>query len=112
VELGEPQRAGMGKVQQPFAVRIPFDQVTVGRGPRGPRVNLELRIAVEDGKGARSDLSTLPLHLDLAPDMLARGFAYYDAAVQIRRRRHVLVFTLTDQATGLTLVARHEVDPR
>jgi len=28
------------------------------------------------------------------------------------RQRHVLVFTLTDQATGLTLVARHEVDPR
>jgi len=112
VELGEPQRAGRGKVQQPFAVRIPFDQVTVGRGPRGPRVNLELRVAVEDGKGGRSDLTTLPLHLDLAPGMVERGFAYYDAAVKIRRQRHVLVFTLTDQATGLTLVARHEVDPR
>jgi VWFA-related protein len=112
VELGEAKRAGAGKVQQPFAVRIPFDEVTVGRGPKGPRLRLELRVAVEDGKGGRSDLTTLPLKLDLPPGMLERGFAWYDAAVKLRRRKHVLVFTLTDQATGTTLVARHEVDPR
>jgi hypothetical protein len=69
-------------------------------------------VAVEDGKGGRSDLTTLPLKLDLPPGMLERGFAWYDAAVKLRRRKHVLVFTLTDQATGTTLVARHEVDPR
>ena len=113
VDLGPPRRAGLGKVELPFTVHLPLSQLDVVRGPDGtPRLALELRLTVEDGKGGRSDLATIPLRLTLDTETMARGEALFEAAIELRKRKHVLVFTLTDRVSERTLVARLDFDPR
>lgn len=113
VDLGPPRRAGLGKIELPFTVHLPLGELEVTRGPGGqPFLALELRLTVEDGKGGRSDLATIPLALALDAETMARGEALYDAAIELRKRKHVIVFTLTDRSSGRILVSRQEFDPR
>lgn len=110
VRLGQAERAGR-RWQLPFEVTIPLNAVTVQMGEEGLSTELELRVAVEDGKGDRADLATIPMVLPLDPRLVLQGEVVYAAAVRLRNRHHVLVFTLTDKATGVTLVGREEFAP-
>lgn len=110
VQLGEAQRDGR-RWQVPFEVTVPLNSVTVQMGEDGMRTELELRVAVEDGQGERADIAEIPLDLPLDPRMIMQGDVAYAAAVRLRDRRHVLVFTLTDKATGVTIVGRQEFNP-
>lgn len=111
IELGEVQRKGRRAVL-PFSVFIPLDQVTLKPlRDGGSLAELELRVAVEDDRGDRTDLSAETLKLPLPAAMVQQGLVIYDSAVKLRRREHVLVFVLTDPATGISLLHRVEVDP-
>jgi len=111
VEVTEPVRRGR-RMDVPFAVFIPLDEVTVApRRGGGGRLRLELRVAVEDERGDRSDVSVQELDLPLEPAMLELPAVAYEAAVKLRRQEHVLVFVLSDPASGRSWLARHVVAP-
>lgn len=111
VEVTEPVRSGR-RMDVPFAVFIPLDEVTVApRRGGGGRLRLELRVAVEDERGDRSDVSVQQLDLPLEPAMLELPAVAYEAAVKLRRQEHVLVFVLSDPASGRSWLARHVVAP-
>ena len=110
VEVGEPARHGR-RMDLPFTVWIPLGEVTVEPRRGGGRVRLDLRVAVEDERGDRSDVSVQKLDLPLAPAMLELDKVAYDAAVKLRRQHHVLVFVLSDPASGRSWLARQEVEP-
>ena len=111
VEVGEAQRHGR-RMNLPFTVWIPLGEITVQpRRGGGGRARLELRVAVEDERGDRSDVSVQKLDLPLEPAMLALDKVAYDAAVTLRRQHHLLVFVLSDPASGQTWLARQEVEP-
>lgn len=111
IQLGEAERQGR-RVVLPFSVYIPLDQVRLKpqRGG-GALAELELRVAVEDDRGDRTDISAERLKLPLSQGMVDQGTVIYDSAVKLRRREHILVFVLTDPALGTTLVHRLEWDP-
>lgn len=112
VELGEPERRGMFRMELPFEVTIPLDAVTVlPAGGGAGRTRLRLAIAVEDKRGDRAEVGTVPLDLELTPRTIEKGEAVYDAAVRLRRLKHAVVFTLIDAATGRALSERVEVKP-
>jgi hypothetical protein len=51
------------------------------------------------------------LDLPLEPAMLELAAVAYEAAVKLRRQEHVLVFVLSDPASGRSWLARHVVAP-
>jgi VWFA-related protein len=111
VEVTEPVRRGRN-MDVPFAVFIPLDEVTVTpRRGGGGRVRLDLRVAVEDERGDRADVSVQKLDLPLEPAMLELDAVAWEAAVKLRRKEHVLVFVLSDPASGRSWLARREVAP-
>jgi VWFA-related protein len=111
VEVTEPVRRGRS-MEVPFAVFIPLDEVTVTpRRGGGGRARLELRVAVEDERGDRADVSVQKLDLPLEPAMLQLEAVAWEAAVKLRRKEHVLVFVLSDPASGRSWLARREVAP-
>jgi hypothetical protein len=74
-------------------------------------VRLDLRVAVEDERGDRADVSVQKLDLPLEPAMLELDAVAWEAAVKLRRKEHVLVFVLSDPASGRSWLARREVAP-
>lgn len=111
VEIGPTSRAGR-RMQVPFAVLIPVPEldVTPTRGGGG-LARLELRVAVEDSRGDRAEISAQDLELPLSAAMLEMEAVAYEAAVRLRRKPHTLVFVLNEPATGRSWLARHEVRP-
>ena len=111
VEVADPVRRGR-RMDVPFTVWVPLDEVTVApRRGGGGRVRLELRVAVEDARGDRSDISVQKLDLPLEPAMLDLHAVAYDAAIELRHKEHVLVFVLSEPASGRSWFARQEVAP-
>ncbi len=111
VEIGPTGRAGR-RMEVPFAVLIPVPELTLSPLPDGGgRARLELRVAVEDSRGDRAEISSQQLDLPLSPAMLEMEAVAYEAAVRLRRKPHVLVFVLSEPATGRSWLARHEVRP-
>jgi len=111
VELGEPRRAGRGKVDLPFAVTIPMDRIVVQRTPKGAFARLELRVVTMDDEGNRSDLTTIPLELPIDARTARLPAISYEAAVRVQREPHALVFTLADKVGGGLLVGRRDWAP-
>jgi len=111
VEIGPTSRAGR-RMDVPFAVLIPVPELTLAPLPDGGGLaRLELRVAVEDARGDRADISAQELDLPLSPAMLEMEAVAYEAAVRLRRKPHTLVFVLNEPATGRSWLARDEVRP-
>jgi len=70
--------------QVPVSLRIPMDWVTMV--PKGDHYacDLELRVATVDKRGGRSEISTLPIHIE-GPEPPPGSYATYDARLQLRK---------------------------
>ena len=110
-QLGEPTPKGRRWLEVPFAIAIPLQQIAVVPHNDGGRTLLELRIAALSEKGERSEITQLPLELDLEPAMMNMAYIRYDAAMRVRSQKQDLVLTLYDRLTGTVLVSKLHVDP-
>ncbi len=112
VELGEPRKAGRGKMELPFSVYFPLESVTFLPGDGAQQVaQLELRVAVRDDSGERADIPVIPMIIrvdaDLAPGMVGR----FDTALKLRRKPHDAVFAVYDPVSGRILSTNAEITP-
>jgi hypothetical protein len=95
----------------PFAVRIPMDWVIMlPTGDGHHAASLELRVAALDRGGDRSEVTALPVELR-GPRPAPGSHSVYEAAVELRRRKQRVVFTLTDPLRGESLTSTLDFDP-
>lgn len=110
VELGEPG-GGFRTIEVPFTIRIPMDWVVMlPAGDGGYAARLDLRVAALDHAGDRSELSTLPVEMR-GPRPAPGSHSIYQAAVELRRKRQRVVFTLTDPVRGESLTSTVDFEP-
>jgi VWFA-related protein len=105
VEFGEPRPAGRGRVDVPLTVRVPLDQLTFLPGGDGLLADTELRLAVVDDDGDRSDIATIPIIFPLAAAPEAGTYGSYETMVKMRRQPHRAVIAVWDRASGRILSA-------
>ncbi len=111
-EPGEPQKSGRGKVEVPLSVVIPVAELTFL--PRGEHYlsEVELRVVVQDERGNLSDVPVIPMTVAMEEMPEEGELRRYDTAVRMRKRKHELVVSLYDVASGKILATRLEVDPK
>jgi len=111
VQAGKGQRAGMGKVDVPITVIIPVDELTFL--PREGRfvAETELRVAVQDEQGNLSDVPVMPLAIALEEMPKGRELRRFDTNLRMRKKKHELIVSLYDVASGKILTGKCPVDP-
>ncbi len=97
VTLGEPKKK-RGKLSLPVSLRIPMDQLLMLPVAGGFEANLELRVAVIDEKGARSEIPVIPVKLDGATKPPPGAVAIYDTTLMLRNIEQQLALVLYDLA--------------
>ena len=110
VSFGEPQRAGRGRVTVPLLVQVPLDQLTFLPTDTGLRASTELRLALVDENGNRSDIPAVPLLFDVNQPPPAGVFGRYGTMLKMRRLGHRVVIAIHDLASGRILSADAELD--
>lgn len=110
-ELGAPTRAGRGKINVPFRVAVPVDEVTFLPTADGVSAHLELRVAVIDDRGNRADIPVIPIELRAKASPEETGYSLYENMLRMRKRPHRLVFSLYDTLSGKILSSRLDYDP-
>ncbi len=109
--LGEPQSAGFRRIAVPIEVIIPLHGLTFLPSAGGVTTRVELRVAVEDRHGDRSDVAVVPLSLDY-PRMPAPGdLGRYVGQIKMRRLQHDLVVSIYDELSGKMLWTRLAFEP-
>ncbi len=106
VELGLPYKKGWGKVEVPLTLLIPADAVAllpIGEGEVGAR--LELRVAVMDSRGHRSEIPNVQIEVRRRTSD-KDGTIVYETALRMRDRSHEMVIAVYDPATGGLLSTR------
>ena len=110
VQFGEPRPAGRGRIDVPVLVRIPLDQLTFLPAAEGLQADTELRVAVVDEKGGRSDIPVVPLVFRLAEPPQAGVFGRYEVVLKMRRMGHRAVVAIHDLASGRILSAAVDLE--
>lgn len=111
-ELGAAEKAGRGKVQMPLTVVVPISELTFLPHEGRYLAELELRIAVRDEAGNLSDVPVVPMTVALDESPKEGELRRYDTVVKLRRKKHDVVVSLYDVASGKILSTRLEVDPK
>lgn len=111
VVTGKPRRAGMRKVMVPIEVKIPLDDVTVLPTADGWVTDLDLRFAVLDKKGSKSEVPIIDLHLPIGRKPTPGAYVVYETALEMRRLPHDVIVSLHDKATGQLLMTKLAVSP-
>lgn len=111
VEVGTFERSGHRKVEVPVRLDIPFDLLTA-IPYRDTRIALaELRVAAIDKAGFRAEMKTLSLRLNEADPGLEDGIHTLLMKIELRRREHDLVFSLSDLTSGENFHQKVHLDP-
>lgn len=110
--LGEPKKAGIGKVEVPIDVIIPVNELTFLPQQNGFVAQAELRFAVLDDKGNMADIPVIPLVMQSERLPAEGDLTRYQTSLKMRKRSHDLVISLYDVATGKILSTKLEVDPQ
>jgi len=111
-EVGAAAKAGRGKVQVPLTVIVPVSELTFLPQEGRYLAELELRIAVQDETGSLSDVPVVPMTVALDESPKEGELRRYETVVKMRRKKHDLVVSLYDVASGKILSTRLEVDPK
>lgn len=111
VELGEAKRAGIRKVTVPLSVLIPVERLTFLPVADGFAAQVEIRLAVMDGAGGRSEIPVIPVTLTSEDAPRAGGYARYDTTLKLRRERHRAVVSVFDPASGRIFTNGVEIAP-
>lgn len=111
VKVGEIKPLRGGKMEVPFLVGIPVDQVTILEIGGEYVAELELRIGVLDAHANMSEVSTLPIRLASKQQPQRGKLVRYDTSIKVWKEAHEVVLSLFDPATGRLLSTRLSVAP-
>ena len=110
LDLGTPRRAGWGKIEVPLTVTIPARSIVllpVGEEELGAR--LELRVAVMDKRGNRSDIPNIPIEVRRRDPARDGDAIVYETWLKMRNTSHNLVVSVYDVASGEVISAIAEL---
>ncbi len=93
--LGEPKKKRK-KVELPVSLKIPMDNLLMVPVAGGFEANLELRIAVIDVEGDRSDIPVIPVKLGGPTKPPPGAYAIYDTTLVLRNIEQQLALVLYD----------------
>jgi VWFA-related protein len=111
LRVGEPERAGLGKVEVPIAIAIPLDRLTFVPVGNEHVARLELRVAVRDEKGNSAPVPVIPLELRRPEAPTAGEMGGYETSLKLRNASHEMVVSIFDPISGTLLSARTEIEP-
>ena len=112
VELGEPRKAGRGKMELPFSVYFPLESVTFLPAEGTQQVaQLELRVAVKDEAGRRAEIPVIPMIIRVDSAVEPGMVGKFDTALKLRRKPHDAVFAVYDPVSGRILSTNAEITP-
>jgi hypothetical protein len=111
IELGTPQRTRRGKMEVVLRVAIPADEITLLPSGEGYVAEIELRIAAKNGDGELSPMPVVPLSLTRPNVPEAGSKLFYETSLTLRRKRHELVVSVHDKASGNTITSIATIDP-
>ena len=111
LELGPGRQLKWGKVEVPLTVRIPTDQLALLPAGDGEFVSeVELRLAVLDGQGNRSEISSIPVRFEkLGKD--PGEVVEYTTRLKMRGKPHDLAVAVYEPASGRIFSALAQVGP-
>ncbi len=108
--LGEPKRKRK-RLELPVSLKIPMDQVVMLPVAGGFEANLELRVAVVDEKGARSEIPVIPVKLGGETQPPPGAYAIYDTTLMLRNIQQQLALVLYDVAGEKMFSTSVDFDP-
>lgn len=111
VKVGDIKPLGGGKMEVPFLVGVPVDQITILEIGGEYVAEVELRIGVLDAHANMSEVSVLPIRLSSKNRPQAGKLVRYDTKIKIWKEAHEVVLSLFDPATGKLLSTRLNVAP-
>ena len=111
VQIGESRKAGRGKMEVPIKVFFPLRELTFLPAGDGLATSIELRIAVLDDSGGRSEVPVIPIALEIEESPGEDEFGSYDTALKMRRQPHRAVMAVHDTASGRILSATVQISP-
>ncbi len=109
--LGDVQNAGFRRIEVPIEIIIPLHDLTFLPSARGVTTRVELRVAVEDKHGDRSDVAVVPLSLDYPRQPAPGDLGRYVGQIKMRRLKHDLVVSIYDELSGKMLWTHLELEP-
>jgi VWFA-related protein len=109
LQLGTPVPSGKKLMTVPITLAIPVDSITLVPVEGRYATELELRVAVVDEDGNRSDVPVVPLRLTAEKQPEAGGFVRYETRLTLRRRDHHLTVAIFDPLSGKITTAEAEV---
>lgn len=110
VELGQGRDLRWGKVEVPLTVRIPVEQLALFPVAEGEYVGeVEIRLAVKDGAGNRSEIPAIPLRFERSG--AEGGVVEYTTTLKMRDRPHDLAVAVYEPASGRIFQALASVGP-
>ncbi|HSM12986.1 MAG TPA: VWA domain-containing protein [Thermoanaerobaculia bacterium] len=109
--LGEPRKAGLGRIHLPIRIEVPADEITFLPAEGGVVADLELRMAAIDASGGRSDVPVLPVRLSAPRQPEPGEKATYATTLELRRSKGRIVVALYDPLSGTIWSAVADVVP-
>lgn len=110
VKVSRPRRTGMRRMEVPIALKIPLKEITFIPSDTVQVATLELRIAVIDEGGSRSDVPLVPLTIELPAGSQVEGFGNYETVLKMRRVDHQAIIAIYDVASGRILSASVDIE--
>ncbi|HEV8580875.1 MAG TPA: VWA domain-containing protein [Thermoanaerobaculia bacterium] len=111
VQLGEPRRAGRGRVEVPVVIGVPVESLALMPQASGFLAEAPLAVVAMDGRGGRADLPTARLKVELAASPRAGTFARFRTVVKLRDAAQRLVFTVRDPVHETSIWGQAEYAP-
>lgn len=100
VQLGEPRRAGRGRLEIPVILGVPVESLTLTPQGQGFIAETPLAVAAMEGQGGRAELPTSRLRVSLKTPPRTGTFARFRTVLMLREAEQRLVFTVQDPLTG------------
>jgi VWFA-related protein len=111
VAVSRARRVGMNRMEVPIKLSIPLENVTFLPAEGGQIATLELRIAVVDDGGSRSDVPVVPLTIEVPDGSEIEGFGSYETVLKMRRTNHRALIAIYDVASGRILSSSVDIRP-
>jgi hypothetical protein len=109
VQLHEPD-VGRRKLELPISLLVPLDDVVMLPSRKGYEANLQLRVAVIDDEGDRSEMPVIPITFAGEKPPEPGAHVIYDTTLRLRNQKQRLVLALYDTAGDGLLSTTFEMD--
>jgi VWFA-related protein len=109
VSFGQPKKVRLGPARVPMTVRIPMDWVTMVAFNGYHHASLQLRVAVVDARGNRSDIAVVPVRFK-GEEPEPGDVTVYETAGELRRQKQTLVISLLDTLSNEMISSTVDLD--